>query len=235
MLACLALGLLINMLTAWACAMRADPYDIRFYLLDQADPAVIDPAELDVLRAHPAATLFSDDHLAVGVERRIGLERRAATTIRYWEAMTTAMSQEWTGPEQGMFDLRIRAGWPLRALEGSRTEPGSTPADRFRYRWLWRIGSMEANPYQRGQLPLIPRFLLPLKPLWPGFAINTLMYAALVWLLLFAPLALRRAVRRRRNRCECCGYPRGTSSVCSECGAALRDAALTPRARNRNP
>ncbi len=61
---------------------------------------------------------------------------------------------------------------------------------------------------------------LPLRPLWPGFAINTIFYAAILWLLAFGPFAVRRVVRRKRGHCIKCGYDlRGTEQeVCPECG-----------------
>ena len=67
--------------------------------------------------------------------------------------------------------------------------------------------------------------LLPLRPLWPGFIINTLFYALLLWLLFFAPFAARRMLRRRRGLCEKCAYPLGVSPICTECGAAVVHAA----------
>jgi hypothetical protein len=63
----------------------------------------------------------------------------------------------------------------------------------------------------------LPR-LLPLRPIWPGFAINTLFYAAILWLLFAAPFALRRMRRIKRGLCPACAYPVGTSAVCTECG-----------------
>ena len=58
-------------------------------------------------------------------------------------------------------------------------------------------------------------------PIWPGFAVNTLFYAGLLWLLILGPFALRRLIRRRRGLCPKCAYPIGESFVCSECGCEL--------------
>jgi hypothetical protein len=67
--------------------------------------------------------------------------------------------------------------------------------------------------------------LLPLLPLWPGFAINTIFYAAMLWLLWVAPGKIRRFIRIRGHRCPACGYQiapgGGIGPVCSECGAPL--------------
>jgi hypothetical protein len=69
--------------------------------------------------------------------------------------------------------------------------------------------------------------VLPVEPIWPGFAINTVFYAAVLWVLIAGPGAVRRLVRRRRGRCTRCGYDlRGQVAasgfngkiVCPECG-----------------
>ncbi len=104
--------------------------------------------------------------------------------------------------------LRVRAGIPALGLEGSfwydqnralvYTDPPLAPQP-----WL-----NEGRPF-------------PFRPIWPGFAVNTLFYAALLWLLLPGPFALRRFLRLRRGLCPKCAYPIGESAVCSECGISL--------------
>jgi hypothetical protein len=67
--------------------------------------------------------------------------------------------------------------------------------------------------------------VLPLRPIWPGFAINTIFYGAILWVLWIAPGKVRRFVRGRQHRCPACGFiiAPGTcaNGLCSECGAAL--------------
>jgi len=65
---------------------------------------------------------------------------------------------------------------------------------------------------------------LPFLPIWPGFAINTIFYAAIVWIIFVAPFALRRFRRIKRGLCPACAYPIGSSAVCTECGVTV-----TPR------
>ncbi len=72
---------------------------------------------------------------------------------------------------------------------------------------------------------------LPLGPIWPGFAVNTLFYAAVLWLLIPGPFALRRLIRRQRGLCPKCGYPMGESSVCTECGVELAKRAVAELGR----
>ena len=61
---------------------------------------------------------------------------------------------------------------------------------------------------------------LPLRPIWTGFAINTVFYAAILWLLTLGPFTARRMIRQRRGHCIKCGYDlRGHFSAgCPECG-----------------
>ena len=63
--------------------------------------------------------------------------------------------------------------------------------------------------------------ILPTRLLFPGFALNTLFYATLLWLLIPGPFTLRRFLRVRRGLCPKCAYPVGDSGVCSECGREL--------------
>ena len=65
--------------------------------------------------------------------------------------------------------------------------------------------------------------VLPLIPIWPGFAINTLFYATILWLVIPGPFALRRLIRRKRGLCVACGYDlsHADHDACPECGVAL--------------
>ena len=58
-----------------------------------------------------------------------------------------------------------------------------------------------------------------------GLVLNPVIVGGLVFLATAGTRVVlvvgRRAVRRRRNRCVGCGYPLGTSAVCTECGAPL--------------
>ncbi|MGI9014366.1 MAG: hypothetical protein ACR2GY_08970 [Phycisphaerales bacterium] len=71
---------------------------------------------------------------------------------------------------------------------------------------------------------------LPLRPIWPGFAINVLLYGLLWWLLLRMIAGFRSLRRARRGCCHACGYSRkgiAGDARCPECGceALLRKTA----------
>ena len=63
---------------------------------------------------------------------------------------------------------------------------------------------------------------LPLRPIWPGFAINTIFYAVILWLPFAAFGRSRRRRRTKRGLCPACAYPVGTNPVCTECGRAVK-------------
>ncbi len=71
-----------------------------------------------------------------------------------------------------------------------------------------------------------PPLIIPYEPIWPAFAVNTLFYAAILWLFIGGPFVLRRFLRVRRGLCPKCAYPMGESSVCTECGGALAKRAV---------
>jgi hypothetical protein len=68
-----------------------------------------------------------------------------------------------------------------------------------------------------------------MTPLWPGFAMNTICYAVLLWLLWITPGKIRHYViirrRIREHRCPACAFiiAAGTcaNGLCSECGEPL--------------
>lgn len=117
---------------------------------------------------------------------------------------------------------RITAGFPARALVAQRrwdSEAGDLSAS------AWRAGvalPSRLRPWQHN--PSRYNSILPLRPLAASLAINTLTWAAALWLLLHSAQLTRRAWRRRRGRCPTCGYPKPDDPApgpvtCPECGA----------------
>jgi hypothetical protein len=83
---------------------------------------------------------------------------------------------------------------------------------------VWFISMPLQIPGSSHSLP--PFF--PLRPAWPGFAINTVLYGAILWMLFAAPGMIRRRRRINRSLCPACAYPVGASDVCTECGKPVR-------------
>ena len=110
---------------------------------------------------------------------------------------------------------RISAGWPWFALQGGE----------------WRIKGVRRGQAFILQIDLRPapryrNIMLPLQPIFPGFAINTILYAAILWALFALPFAIRRRRRIKRGSCPACAYPVGVSPTCTECGATVQRAMI---------
>jgi len=112
------------------------------------------------------------------------------------------------------------AGWPMKTMSGEwrwlQQQPGLHDVGLIRFALIDRH---KDDPWSY----VFHRFL-PLRPIWPGFAINTVFYALILWLLFAGPFVLRRRWRIRRGLCPKCAYDLrkrpSDSSVCPECGAA---------------
>jgi hypothetical protein len=143
-----------------------------------------------------------------------------------WEEAETAivdsaLPQPAPRPMRFRLWVFVRAGWPFEAFRG----------------WSWQLlddlgGPNEHISHQAFAIVRVPllrygvsrtgHFLVPYYPLWPGFIANSLIYAALCWLVIAGLVSARAARRARRGLCTRCAYDlRGvTSGVCPECGQA---------------
>ena len=109
------------------------------------------------------------------------------------------------------------AGWPSLSVSGSSWH-------RINERALI-VESINNGLWRKADDELMSG--VPFQPLWPGFAINTVFYAFILWLVFAAPFALRRRRRIKRGLCPNCAYPVGTNEVCTECGAAVGSKAVS--------
>ena len=152
--------------------------------------------------------------------------------VAHWSTCPTTDATQWQGDRFVAHGLRVEyhyggtlttggqllitsAGLPLHGVQGvMKNECGvRSTSGQFNGR---RGASVMKTAY-------------PYRPLWPGFAINTVFYSFVLWLLFAAPFALRRRLRVKRGLCPKCAYDlRGHSvigDVCPECG---RGTAATP-------
>jgi hypothetical protein len=119
---------------------------------------------------------------------------------------------------------RIEVGWPCKSLQyalGYRGDIDKVYGLVMRGAWQFQNHPEPGSVLTKGQFAA-----LPWMTAWPGFAINTVFYAAVLWMLFAVPGAVRRFVRRRRGRCTRCGYdlrgqpqpPESGHKTCPECG-----------------
>jgi len=109
----------------------------------------------------------------------------------------------------------VRAGVPFTAFRATVTDPtiqpGVSPLTSA-------SGGLVLSGGWPGSTPKGIVRVLPYQPAWGGLLLNIV--AALLAALLVDRTAclLIRASREHRHRCLNCGYPRGVSPQCTECG-----------------
>jgi hypothetical protein len=140
-----------------------------------------------------------------------------------------AISISEEGSATAYFAEITRAGWPMRAFryEQMSFEPADlgSPDRRVVPPCSPWVCGLEVPSFFR-QTSVGPRSggfcnRIPLRPIWPGFAINTALHVLILSLPIFGLPALRRSLRRRRGLCTKCTYPLSglpPSSACPECG-----------------
>ena len=197
---CLALGVISTSAVAWVCSWLDD---VSYYETERiVDSAFIDP----IIRAHGV------DPAAV----RGWYDTDGYEIIRFGARRNAVASQ--ITPTFGDIRTAIRidvterfAGWPMYALHGSRVIINGTQVNEY----LEDGWNPTGDPIE-----LEMAQFLPLRPMFPGFLIDALFYAA-AWLGVFVGLGFtRRAIRKRCGRCPACGYDlRGDHKTgCPECG-----------------
>ena len=115
--------------------------------------------------------------------------------------------------------VQTAVGWPLKSLSYTPSDSmrGSTNRRR-REESVWHLPNVSNKLF-----PSTNKLTLPYEVLWPGFTINTLLYAAIVWVVWLSPFTARRMIRRKRGHCLKCGYDlRGAEhEACPECGVEV--------------
>ena len=130
-----------------------------------------------------------------------------------------------------------RSGWPWRSVQCVVESRLDRSGGQSNWRRSIQAGilvsgnaylSWDANPTMAMGLQAIEK-VVPLQPRWPGFVLNTIFWALVMWLLCMIPRWIRSGVWIIRRRCMRCGYPVGTSPVCTECGRPISRLVRRPK------
>ncbi len=188
----LLLGTIINVAVAWACVVFV--------------PVAMQPAQVTVRKVSRTY------HQTRFVQEVFGRVR--VTWI------------EGSGSQASSWEF---TGWPMPSLFSSTS--GST-ATVYWPKGREIVAAVDVNQVDHGFVISGERIgpskdypetwrALPIKPIWPGFAISTIFYAVILWALGYAPVKLRSFVRERRGMCPVCAYDlrHADHLVCPECGA----------------
>lgn len=217
----LLLGAIVNVGVAWWLGWRVlyqpgslqitnEPMEPGEFVPQEFRNELLGPAGLSISRTRQ----FGADHVQV----------HKGTTMRWADQPVIPLDTLW--PHWGPL-----AGREPREIYESMTNPIGHTARGWPMVSMWCAFERGTHgPVQGGihlghkQTPdtfIVTDLVLPLRPIWTGFAVNTAFYASLAWILVAVPAAWRRRRRIRRGLCGACAYPRGTSPVCTECGEPL--------------
>jgi hypothetical protein len=197
----LLLGAVVNVAMAWGCAI-----DIRVGFIDSSQ--II---SFPVLRGYNLVGEEMSGAIRLICEGRtneeVDLQRYGDLSAWIVEALEREFKPN--SPTALVIDGR---GWPLLSMYSI----GDYTANQVRYGVDIRETNDPTEFYTATHA-----FALPMGFIWPGFAINTVFYAVILWMLFAGPGRVRRWRRIRRGLCAKCAYPVGASDVCTECGAHI--------------
>ena len=197
----LCVGVVINVLVAWGVAAAGLPMkaDHNYDAPGQGWP-----------RRSPVGWPTEPDTWMTG--ESLGYASRGAS-----HNMAALARTRRTDPTVVMHMMIVDAyGLPFRSMRTTRRIVQRGPA----------ITSNEQTVLDAGTI--VPRVLNPSQtatnrfafdPVWPGFVLNSLVYAVLALVTMLGLTRLRADRRRRRGRCVRCNYLLAGLDVCPECGA----------------
>jgi hypothetical protein len=213
-LAC-AIGLFLTVMVAWSCAI----------LINYADTP-------------PRRTTTADGSSVLDVRHWIhpGVER--LRVIRGWyisEALIPNGSwSELAKPTEDFLSKKVPAegrwedarGWPLLCLRSVGVREVGTRREVIRH------GIMIRHGVGQGIGTFREPSVLPVRPIWSGFQMNALLYAAASYIILTLTSICRSWRRWLRGKCVVCGYTlHDPHTICPECGTAISNKYLTQNVR----
>ena len=218
----LILGALVNVTVAWGCAVWLT-IDVNQFP---------DKVEFRDEISGPGSSLWRVQQIKRSGAMRIltlwvaesDLEILANGNSGSLHLPAWCLSKDRLNSEATTIAIMDARGWPMlslsSAVKSDAPELLENMSSEAEVLWGLRLSQDSA---QISAL-LYANILLPTRIIWPGFVIDTIMYAAIVWFVVFVPFATRRLIRRKRGLCIKCGYDlrHVEHEKCPECGAAIR-------------
>ncbi|MEE9128701.1 MAG: hypothetical protein V3T84_01690 [Phycisphaerales bacterium] len=207
----LVAGATVTTAIAWSLAIVVPQYQYGVFLLNMG--------RMDAPTTEPQWSIYNRSGPGVMTVYAIAdpdyVPKGGSEVAPNWSRAATAPARE--DVDAQVHFIEQAHGWPMLSHLRSSTLPRGQGQSYVG--WLITVPWFSPDAGTR-------LLALPLAPIWPGFAINTIFYAAVIailWLLTFGPFTARRIIRRRRGQCIKCGYDlRGAEhEVCPECGVEV--------------
>jgi hypothetical protein len=212
----LTLGALLNVTVAWTACTIVGFFEPKLSMQVYATSA-----------AGPCWIMESHRHFGfVRMFSRMSLGSLPGVTVingMGWGSPSIPREQYWDSSDV----IEQAGGWPMLSMwcgletRGFGIKDGGT-VFYATYRTSWDLGGLSLATTDRANGgPGLFSVAVPLKPIWRGFAVNTLVYAMILWLMRNGRGIWQRLRAYRTNLCMNCGYPIGQSPLCTECGTPV--------------
>jgi hypothetical protein len=222
-------GAVVNVAVAWTCAIKVNPLNGK---VKDALENVLGMQGFAVMRFSRSGATLITCYRCNGALHPSDVQGDPAALLDYWTGFHQPTPEYESGTTLKEERIAHGCGWPMLTFWcetygdligwGPFGGPLRGGVDTEHSPWKRDVG-------RRRSFLTIPA-VLPLRPIWPGFVVNTLFYAAILWPLICGHLVpgrfLWRFLRRRRGLCPWCAYPMGESAVCTECGKELPQRAV---------
>jgi hypothetical protein len=207
-------GAIVSVAVAWACALWS------------VSKTLFEPTVIVTPDAWPTYLESCDWPPPRQAVRLGGIGPGASTTIVSGHSRYKTPTGERRYPRPPYVRLSIHQfGWPMRAAEWHSHDVSGVPrrVEATMHEAAAHAAGLRTGIEHPSFIPVGKSYeprRLPVLPTWPGFAVDTLLYALILWLLISGPFALRRLIRIKRGRCPKCGYDlrHALSGGCPECG-----------------
>ena len=217
----LLLGAIVNVGVAWGCAAWVD--SSQSGMRPKFASTLTPQGYFWYVRSESArgAERVLSTRLLVRAVHVIGAGDRPSDLIPSWSTISHAFDPaEPKTRDQQMQDAR---GWPMLSMRCTFLCAGANVV-LLSGREVVGGRELPSRTWKGSRISTFTLRALPYIPIPLGFVVNTIFYAAILWLP-FAPFQLPRYVRVKRGHCIKCGYDlRGDAGGgCPECGWRRED------------
>lgn len=130
---------------------------------------------------------------------------------------------------QSNYVAEVQYGWPMPAFRGAAGQWTDGRYGRFHTPWMISFPSKDSSLFNK---PTHPAHVhIPLRPIWFGVFVNSVLYALVAWLMLTGFHSARHSLAQRHARqrgdprtrlCVRCRYPLQPDGLCPECGLRVK-------------
>jgi hypothetical protein len=213
-------GMAITLAVAWSIAALRDPYGAGTHLREYF--FLREYVRVQQWQGWGASTCLvvriSRDSSLAPWANRVDSREHAQITVPDWCDLDGSTLEFQEAGVRAEHRAQHATGFPFLAFKAEVVRVGEAALYSGQHHARYGIPTGQRPSIVRGCRQ--PR-LLPVKPIWIGFAANSLLYAGVAYFVVRARFHFVRIRRIDHDQCPSCGYPipRREHVRCPECGA----------------